>query len=233
MILKKIIISTALLICTFTCQAQFRSLLKSIDEIEFSGGPALVRKLNINITKDERQIKIGYVFNLGAIHELSSKFSLNTNLTYERKGYKGKFQTSYYDPTIDFNNCKCTTSVGFRKVNASADYFVVALRLRYQTKYGFYLSAGPYVGHILKAKVKETFLWDNTSYTQNGLQDYKKIDFGLSVLLGYKIRVNSSNDLNLQLFDNYGLINTANAAPRIKITNNLLAFTIGLNHKIG
>lgn len=217
--LKCGVLSLTLFLLSLPSQAQLSSFLKSIDEVEIQMGPGLVSLYNENITKDIRQLKIGYTAKLGLIHSFNKKFSLSTGLLYQRKGLKTKYQVLYYDPSIDVNNCKCTTSLGTTENNSNMDYISLAILLNVKVREtNFYINGGPFVGHLLKAQGERKNLWDN-SYEINDIKYlYKKTDFGISLSIGYKFIIKEKTGFYIQIIDNYGLLNITNTKVSQTVT---------------
>lgn len=207
------------------------SLFSTIDEVNITLGPNLATLYNDNITDDIRQPKVGVTAQIGLTYDLNNKFSLSANLLYERKGLKTKFQTSYYDPSKDTNNCMCTTSIGFSENNSNLDYLIFSALIGFEpSNTRLYFGAGPFVGHLFKARTKTTNLWDNSSYYTNGIDSFKRTDFGLTLSIGYTFKLNEKMHFRIQFSDNIGLINISNSS--LKTTTNSFSASLGLTFNV-
>ena len=228
---RRILILT-LITVTISAKGQIHnSLFSTIDEVNITLGPNLVSLYNDNITSDIRQPKVGVTAQIGLTHALNNKFSLSTNLLYERKGLKTKFQTSYYDPSKDTNNCMCTTSIGFSENNSNLDYLIFSALIGFEpSNTHLYFGAGPFVGHLFKARTKTTNLWDNSYYYTNTIDSFKRTDFGFTLSIGYTIKLNDKMHFRIQLSDNIGLINISNSS--LKTTTNSFSASLGLTFNV-
>lgn len=228
--LKYGILNLLLLLSTEASHAQIRSLLKNIDEFEIQFGPGLVSLYNENITKDIRQLKIGYTAKLGLVHSFSKVLSLNTEFLYQRKGLKTKYQVSYYDPSIDINNCKCTTSLGIVETYSNLDYLTFAPLLRYNPKRpNINFEIGPFASYLLKSKAYTRHVWDGSINYQNNKDNLKNLDAGFTLSISYQFLIKESINLNIMISDNYGMLNIGNTTIIDVITKtNSLSLLVGI-----
>ena len=173
----------------------------------------------------------GVTAQIGLTYDLNNKFSLSANLLYERKGLKTKFRTSYYDPSKDTNNCMCTTSIGFSENNSNLDYLIFSALIGFEpSNTHLYFGAGPFVGHLFKARTKTTNLWDNSYYYTNAIDSFRRTDFGLNLSIGYTIKLNEMMHFRIQLSDNIGFINISNSS--LKTTTNSFSASLGLTFNV-
>lgn len=228
---RHLLILTFVSITILTNGQNPNGLFSNIDEINVTLGPNLSSLYNDNITNEIRQPKIGYTAQLGLSRAIGDKFSFRVNFLYERKGLKTKIQGSYYDATKDSTNCSCTTSIGFIVNETNLDYIILMPSIRFNPpNKKIYFDVGLFAGHLVKAKAKTTKLWDNTHYYTNAIDSFKKTDFGISISLGYKIIIRESTYLNIQLMDNWGILDSTSSD--VITRTNALSFLIGLNFKI-
>lgn len=228
--IKYVVLTLTLFLLSLPSQAQLSSFLKSIDEVEIQMGPGLVSLYNENITKDIRQLKIGYTAKLGLIHSFNKKFSLSTGLLYQRKGLKTKYQVLYYDPSIDVNNCKCTTSLGTIENNSNMDYLTLAPLLRIKPRQtNLFFEVGPFISYLMRSKGYSKHLWDGSMSYWNNANSVKNIDAGFTLSIGYQFLIKEHIYLNLMAIDNYGMINIQNTSISDDVTKtNSLYFLIGI-----
>ena len=222
--------SLVLFLLPFSGYAQLNTLLKNVDEVEIQFGPGLVSLYNENITKEIRQLKAGYDAKLGLVHSFSKGFSLNTEFHYQRKGLKAKYEVSYYDPSIDVTNCKCTTSLGIVETNSSLDYLTLAPLLRYNLKRtDLNFQMGPFVSYLLKSRVSSKHVWNGSVDYQNNKDNLKNLDAGVMLSISYQFLIKENTYLNLMISDNYGMLNIGKTAVNDVVTKtNSLYVLVGI-----
>jgi len=208
--MKRLLSSLVVIIVSLlsnSSNAQISQVFKSIDKVDLQVGPGFVTLFNENVTKFIRESKIGYSANIGLIHLFNEKISLNTNFSYARKGVRAKYQVSYYDPTIDINNCKCTTSVGTIESNSNIDYLIFSPLIRINLKQEFlYFETGPFISYLLKSNGYTKNLWDG-SINYSNTNNIKDFDSGISLSIGYQFIISDNVYLNVKIIDSYGLLN--------------------------
>jgi hypothetical protein len=213
---------------------QLKYIINKVDNLEISIAPSMVTLHNENITSVNREIKIGYSVGVSGEFILNNKLSLITNISYERKGLKTQNKVWYYDPTIDYDDCKCTTSLGTYSTNSNLDYLTITIPLRLNLlNQKLLVEFGPYSGYLLKAKSTTTQHWNGVKYytTDNIKKDF---DFGISIGAGYKQKLGDKYTMTFILRDNIGLINIndKNKTETVTKTSSLL-LQIGLTLKLG
>lgn len=209
------------LIFSNSVNAQIAHRPRAIDNIEIQIGTGFVTLYSANVTRDIREAKVGYSAGIGLIHSFNSKFSLNTNLSYSRKGLKTTYQVSYYDRSLDINDCKCTTSVGTKESNSNLDYLILSPLIRINLKQNLpYIETGPFVSYLLKSNGYTKNLWDGTINYSN-TNNIKEFDAGISLSIGYQFMIWDNFSLNAKIIDSYGLLNIVKAPSDVTNTNSI------------
>ena len=140
-------------------------------------------------------------FLVGASFELplNERFSLLTNVNYERKSFKNNI-TVYagdpFDPVITTRNID---------VEARLEYITIPVNLKYyiDANKKFYVNGGAFVGIFLDSNTKGD--GENSNNDENYL--FKTLDFGANLGIGTNFKINDKNSLNLEIRHNYGLAN--------------------------
>ena len=203
----RIIIIAILIPISVSGQEQIIRVIKHIDELEISAGPSSVTLYNKWINSDNRELKVAYTLRLASTFNINDRLSFISALYFERKGYKIEYQTWYYDPSIDFDNCKCTTSPGKVEMDTNIDYITFSPHIRLKLLSNrLHFSAGPYVSYLTKYSHQRTNKWDGVT---NNSRDHnlKNYDLGLSLSIGYKLELSDRYTLDFILLDNLGLLN--------------------------
>lgn len=160
-------------------------------------------------------------FHFGAVAEISisEKFSVQPELLYSAQG--AKIEESYSEVGY--------TISGESKLKLN--YLNIPIIAKYYVAEGFSVEAGPQLGLLLSAEedweYSETFEGETTSESgENDVKDeYKGIDFGFNIGVGYKL----NSGLNFAARYNLGLanINDGEGSDDFKINNNVLQVSVG------
>lgn len=197
--------------------------LKFINKIEVFAGPSLnfnygnkfIENYEDESVENMRKTKVGYVFGVGAYHPLKDWLDLNLRIIYEQKGTNSQMNT--HDLKIDTNY-----KYQYLTLTISPMIFIGKSKK-------FALSVGGYYGIILSAKGSVDVLdtQNQATFFSNfygrqirelrtdgstssitfapGLKSFEGNEFGLVFSFGYSIKINSTNQLMIQLQDNLGL----------------------------
>lgn len=225
------ILITVILLTSQYGNCQIFNLIKKVDIIEFSGGPSSVILNSTYIDKKERELKITPTFRLSTVYGLTDKLSIVVSLLHEKKGMTIQYTTWHYDPTIDFDDCKCTTSLGQVTQNWDLHYFTFSPTLRYSVLQYLSVELGTFVSYLNKSRWSRKNHWDGTTYYSTN-NPYKKYDFGLLVSLGYRIPISNNYFLTFNIQDTFGLINIADKSTSEKIKTNSLSGQIGIAYRL-
>ncbi|RRJ93896.1 porin family protein [Flavobacterium macacae] len=140
-------------------------------------------------------------FLVGASFELplNERFSLLTNVNYERKSFKNNvtvYAGDPFDPVITTRNID---------VEARLEYITIPVNLKYyiDANKKFYVNGGAFVGIFLDSNTKGD--GENSNNDENYL--FKTLDFGANLGIGTNFKINDKNSLNLEIRHNYGLAN--------------------------
>jgi len=142
--------------------------------------------------------KIGFLGGVSFEYYLKDNLSIKTNLNYERKSIEQG--GGYYDEYGIFTEMKA---------NIHYDYLTIPILLKHEFGKSkiFYINGGPFINFLLSTKI----IGDN-SPSDDITSFYKKIDGGLSIGIGTKFQLNDKNNLNIEIRDNYGLVNISDVA---------------------
>jgi hypothetical protein len=179
-----------------------------------------------NTSQNTRKTKIGYVFAIGAVHEINEKFEVVGRLMYEHKGGKNEHIMTYFDEETQ------TFMQGQADDNHKYKYYTIPILLRYNAgkKNQLKFAAGPFISLLDKQtrtvihnyhNRKGQSFWEETEYNT-------KYDFGISGEISYEIPLNKVVSIDLQLSHILGLKNVRPQMlePYTMKTNNT-SFLIG------
>jgi len=115
---------------------------------------------------------------------LTSKLSLQPELTYANQGAKGNFS----------NNSLNSASETYK-----LDFLNIPLLLQYRLPLGFFVETGPQWGLLLKARIREDLTGSTISRYYHVKDSYKSTDFGWVAGAGYISPVNIGFDIRYTL----------------------------------
>lgn len=167
----------------------------------------------------------GYLGGISLTYPLKEKVSLRVELNYERKTQKAdnivEIRNSFEEPAQLYN---FTSKRHF-------DYLVMPILLHYQftDKNSFFVNGGPFVGHLLKATLTSDIEAPELNADVDLSNDYKKLDYGLTVGLGKHFDIGSQNSIHLEIRNNLGLakINKNDVWNGGHVQTNSLSFMVG------
>lgn len=153
--------------------------------------PEFGLKFGVNLADmrtDENTLSPRSTFHFGfeAEQQLSSKWSLQTELLYSRQGNVRRGRT---EEGVKFDNI------------LALDYLNIPIFANYYLKDGLYISSGMQLGFLLRAQLQETVGTDSNQ--QNVNDNYKNTDVGMIFGAGYK----TDWGFNVGLRYNWGFTN--------------------------
>ncbi len=167
----------------------------------------------------------GYLGGISLTYPLKEKVSLRVELNYERKTQKAdnivEIRNSFEEPAqlYDFTSKR------------HFDYLVIPILLHYQftDKNSFFVNGGPFVGYLLKATLTSDIEVPELNADVDLSNDYKKLDYGLTVGLGKHFDIGSQNSIHLEIRNNLGLakINKNDVWNGGHVRTNSLSFMVG------
>lgn len=167
----------------------------------------------------------GYLGGISLAYPLKEKVSLRVELNYERKTQKAdnlvEIRNSFDEPAqlYDFTSKR------------HFDYLVMPILLHYQftDKNSFFVNGGPFVGYLLKATLTSDIEAPELNADVDLSNDYKKLDYGLTVGLGKHFDIGSQNSIHLEIRNNLGLakINKNDVWNGGHVRTNSLSFMVG------
>jgi hypothetical protein len=167
----------------------------------------------------------GYLGGISLTYPLKEKVSLRVELNYERKTQKAdnivEIRNSFEEPAqlYDFTSKR------------HFDYLVMPILLHYQftDKNSFFVNGGPFVGYLLNATLTSDLNVPELNADVDLSNDYKKLDYGLTVGLGKHFDIGSQNSIHLEIRNNLGLakINKNDVWNGGHVRTNSLSFMVG------
>jgi Outer membrane protein beta-barrel domain len=200
---KILLASFIFLSLAITAQAQFRSILKSIDELEVIGGPGLVSLHGSSSLEEYKKSKIGYIVGIGSYWNIKKRFSGAMKFIFERKGINTLIQGKYFDHTTQqLENGEAEYKLNF-------DYLSLPITIRYflDSKKLFYAEAGVYASYLLKCRIEVEYSWQQAHDYSDMTDRYYDFDGGITLALGYKFKVTDNASIGFWMSTNYGLFN--------------------------
>ena len=168
--------------------------------------------------------KYDFDFLIGASVEIpiNKKFSFLTGLNYERKSYTGEiiFTKILYDP-ID----PSFTQESSIKIKETLSYLNIPLNAKYYVgkQNSFFVNGGIYTAIFINSKT-------NFGGNEKGL--FNALDLGVNLGIGKKIKLNEKVILNIEIKDNYGLVNISKLPVYNNGTVKSNSFNLLLNWEI-
>ena len=222
--MKKGIVVLFVLFSLFTF-AQTKKLRFGVHAgLNYSGLRGYTIPANITSQYDE-SAAFGYLGGISLTYPLKEKVSLRVELNYERKTQKAdnivEIRNSFEEPAqlYDFTSKR------------HFDYLVLPILLHYQftDKNSFFVNGGPFVGYLLKATLTSDLEVPELNADVDLSNDYKKLDYGLTVGLGKNFDIDSQNSLHLEIRNNLGLakINKNDVWNGGHVRTNSLSFMVG------
>jgi Outer membrane protein beta-barrel domain len=190
---KLLVASFAFISFPIAAQAQFRSILKSIDEVEVVSGPSLISLHGSSSLDEGKKSKIGYVVGIGSYWHLNGRFSLATKFTFERKGINHFFQGKYFDhKTQQLEKGEVISKLNF-------DYLSLPITIRYflDSKKSFYAEAEAYASYLLKCRSISDYSWQQANGYSDMKDRYYDVDGGILLRLGYKFWITDNTSVGL------------------------------------
>jgi hypothetical protein len=161
---------------------------------------------------------LGFLVGLDFEYSLKEKLSLRTNVSYETKSI-------VYKTIVLYDNFGAPTGKN-TKIKSTYDYITIPILVKYSfdNKKSFFINGGPFLGFLLNAKSKAESVDSNNFTSLN-----KNLDYGLSFGIGKRFNLNEKNDLNIEIRDNLGLVNTS----AVKVINDGTIKTNSVNLILG
>ncbi len=171
--------------------------------------------------------KVGFSAGIGIIKSLTSHMQLQGKMLFEKRGYKTSTPDTVYTTTNGWMFGKSIYNYHFDYLTFSiAPQFLIGKRKAIS------IGAGFYFGKLFRAK----FQVINTSLNSNNSSPlptdrYGKVDYGVTLNLGYSLVFGKKFLIALQLTENYGLKQLAPPPPEPPEKNNSLVFTVAISKK--
>jgi hypothetical protein len=193
--------------------------------LNYSGLRGYTIPANITSQYDE-SAAFGYLGGISLTYPLKEKISLRVELNYERKTQKA-------DNTIEIRNSFEEPAQLYSFTSKRHyDYLVLPILLQYRftDKNSFFVHGGPFVGYLLNATLTSDLNAPELDNSDVDLSDdYKKLDYGLTVGLGKNFDIGNQNSLHVEIRNNLGLakINASDVWNGGDVRTNSLSFLVG------
>jgi hypothetical protein len=176
-----------------------------------------------NDEAEKTDYALDYLVGVSLEVPFGERVSLIANLNYERISYTRNywFENPNSDPFIVPDGYEIT-------VRFTMQYLSLPVNLKYYIGAGkrFYVNGGIFAGYFLGGitKIDGDEIPDDYSI-------FKKVNFGTNVGVGLRLPINATNDINIELRDNLGLVNIndfGDAAVKTNSVNLVVAWQFGL-----
>lgn len=174
----------------------------------------------------EESAAFGYLGGVSLTYSLKEKISLRVELNYERKTQKA-------DNTIEIRNSFEEPAQRYSFTSKRHyDYLVLPILLQYRftDQNSFFVHGGPFVGYLLNATLTSDLDAPELDNSDVDLSDdYKKLDYGLTIGLGKNFDIGNQNSLHVEIRNNLGLakINASDVWNGGDVRTNSLSFLVG------
>lgn len=159
---------------------------------------------------DNFNYDFGFLIGLTVEYSFKKNLSIISGINYERKK---SVNNSFYL----FNNEN-------PKITDKIDYLTLPVFLKLNFDNHFFINGGSYLSYLISG---EYVLEGITKLDQTDLK--KRVDFGISFGIGKKFKLNEKNNLNLEIRNDFGIVNISDT----EISNNGTIKTNSLNLIMG
>lgn len=189
----------------------------------FEGGLGVRSLYGFNAAENS-ETTLGYAGGVFFQYNINAKFSLRTNVFFERKGNSRE---------VLISNIQDSGGVlGTTNLYQNFDFLTIPLLIKYSFSPNnrFYINSGPFFGFLLKHSLTE----NTTDFFQSNTEDFKTLDFGWSNGLGLNFPINEHILLSLEVRNNLGLIHIGKQAVinNERIKTNSTNLLMGLGYKL-
>ncbi|MHA3786809.1 porin family protein [Flavobacterium hauense] len=161
---------------------------------------------------------LGYLVGASVEMPLNQRFSFCTGVNYERKNASHKTSFSYTETIVGPDGTAVDyTMKGNGKITTSLDYVVVPVNLKYYLDIweNYYVTGGGFIGYAFN----DTYKMEGNKPMEGYEQDYEAFDYGINLGFGAKFKLTRTQNINVEIRDNFGLANIT-AIDSDKISTN-------------
>lgn len=153
-----------------------------------------------NDIAEENKAALDFLVGASFEYAFNENTSLISNINYERKSFSREITNSFFidplDPSFNDNNAKARTTLSYLSIP-------IMLKYNFGADKNFFINGGPFIGFFLDSGVKV----DGEKVEDDGNDVFNSTDYGLSFGIGTKVKLNETNNLNIELRNNLGLSN--------------------------
>ncbi|TYB76909.1 porin family protein [Bizionia myxarmorum] len=163
--------------------------------------------------------KAGFLIGASFDYYLNEKFSLKTNINYEKKIQEYRITFFSYYGGIES---------GKQDFNREIALLNIPVLLKYEFwNSNFFVNAGPFINFVLSDKTDSEYL----QYGNRPALESNKIDTGVSFGLGTNISLTNKHELTIEIRDDLGLIDTRGDSEYYNdaLKSNMIKLMIGWN----
>jgi len=190
-----------LVIWGFIQLLHFNSVAQSGNfEVGIKGGTSVALNWGSSYTKMNQNPTLGYAAGISFRYHLPKRFSIGTEITFERKGYSINVAAADIDENI----------FGEVEVKYRLHYLLIPILTRFSVgkKVCTFVNVGPFFGFLTHAtadwKAPSRFVYFPN--TTDETKDFKRLDVGVTTGLGIMIPVKERIFLSLEVRNNLGLL---------------------------
>ena len=149
--------------------------------------------------KPQLDFSIGTSFDI----HIKERLLLTTNINYERNSVKKYYDRFQGINIIGYAYGQSASSLPQNKFQTRFEYINIPIMLKYLLNYEkkLYINAGGYLGHLLSIKNID----DGKESDLDFNNQFKKVDYGLVLGIGYNYTFNPNNFLSIELRESYGI----------------------------
>jgi len=165
---------------------------------------------------------MGYLFGVSMETRLSERLSFIANINYERKNPTKKEDYSYMIIVAGQNGMAQEIMIdGTAKITTILDYISIPVNLKYYigTNKDYFVTTGLFAAFMADERVKVK----HGTYLANYHNNYHTLDYGVNLGIGKKIKLSDTQNLNMELRDNFGLSTIAHDFKAKTNSINLIA----------
>jgi len=193
---------------------------------ELLAGPSTASiKYSYLLPSDTQVNTFGFAVGLGTSYVINNRFKIVVKIIFERKGGRRNGDLETFDSTTQTRHIYKGAAYEIDRLN----YLTIPIILDYSfgRKVPFHIGIGPYLSRLLKAQSSFGNSILNQKFVVTLTDNYRKIDFGVTVSIGFEISLKKGYKVEISLVGTSGLINITPAYGLTEKTN-ALCFMISL-----
>ena len=220
--MKKTLLTTSLI---FSCVV-FLIAQENKMNVGITIGPSIIRAHGAGVNSKFAKSAIGFSAGLSFEYLFSENLSFFTAAQYEKKGYAYHFIFTDNKGTI----------LKEENYPINYNYLTFPLLTRYYIHIGskttLYVNAGPYIGLLISQISIFPIMNGDETIRGNYTKYSKTFDLGPSIGLGGILPISDKIDIEYELRENYGLLNTDKTSSSYPLKTNSVNLLVNFKYKI-